>query len=126
MVEADRWLSTMEEFVSCLVEALNKQRPVLSKAGRVNSFNPELSSKVRLTEHRSCSFNQCKVASFSNSIFLRCSDGREVLRDSFLLKELIKGAVFELSFEISSFLSGPRGAGSTSLIVNFSFESRTR
>ena len=93
MEEADRWLSTTEEFVGCLLEALNNQRPVLSKADRVNSFSPELSSKVRLAKHRSCSFNQRAVASFSDSILLRSSDIREVLRDSFLLKELIKSVV---------------------------------
>ena len=53
-----------EEFVSYLLEALNNKRHVLSKAGRVNSFSPELSSKVRLAEHRSCSLNQRAVESF--------------------------------------------------------------
>jgi len=100
--EANRWLSTTEEFVSCLFEALNNQGPVLSKAGRVNSFSPELSSNVRLAEHRPCSLNQHAVASFSDSSLPRSSDRRDFLRDSFLLKELIKGAVFEFSAMITS------------------------
>ena len=77
----------------------------MSKTGRVNSFSPELSSKVRLAKHRSCSFNQRAVASFSDSILVRSSDGRKVLRDSFFLKELIKGIVFEFSAMIASYLS---------------------
>ena len=92
----------MEKFVSWFLEAFDDQGSVLSKACSINSFNPELNCEVCFTEHGSGCFDYGSVSLFSDTIYLRSLDGREVLRNTFVLEEFIKSIVFEFRTMITS------------------------
>jgi len=60
MYKADKGLSPMEEFVSCLFEYFDNQQTILGKSSSVNSFNLELSRKIKFVEHWTSNFKTTK------------------------------------------------------------------